>query len=220
MSFILSRRPVANGIMTGQPLRMTAAEPYHHGSLRQTLIDLASDHIAHDGVDSLSVRALARSAGVAHRAAYQHFPDRDALVAAVLAAGYLRLAERCDKAVRPRASWDARLEAVARAYSDFAFDEPQLFIAMTGPRVNSGGAYLDLETALGRAWRHIAEPISAGITSGEITINDKRAAAAIFWGGLQGVLFQAILNRLKLKPAERRTFMRLVAKRLIAGLAA
>lgn len=197
-----------------------AKRAYHHGDLRATLIALAAAQIARDGVDSLSVRALAKEAGVAHRAAYQHFPDKDGLIAAVLTDAYVALAARCAASAAEAKTIDARLEAAARAYAGFAAEAPQLFLAMTGPRINQSGAHKEFEAALAHAWRHIAGPIGEGVETGHFTLKDKRAAAAIFWGGLVGVLSQAALGRLKLKPAEREAFMTLVAQRLIAGLKA
>lgn len=197
-----------------------ARRAYHHGDLRATLIALATAHIAREGVETLSVRALAKEAGVAHRAAYQHFPDKDGLIAAVLTDAYAALAERCAAATADADTVEARLLAAARAYADFAAQSPQLFLAMTGPRVNQSGEHKELEAALARAWRYIAGPIGEGVDAGLFTLADKRAAAAIFWGGLVGVLTQAALGRLKLKAAERAAFVEVVAERLIAGLKA
>jgi AcrR family transcriptional regulator len=197
-----------------------ARRAYHHGDLSATLIALATAHIAREGVDTLSVRALAKEAGVAHRAAYQHFPDKDGLIAAVMTNAYDALAARCAASRADAKTVEARLQAAARAYADFAAEAPQLFLAMTGPRVNQSGAHKELEAAVARAWRYIAGPIGEGVDAGLFTIADKRAAAAIFWGGLVGVLSQAALGRLKLKAAERAAFIEVVASRLIAGLKA
>lgn len=197
-----------------------AKRAYHHGDLRATLIALASAQIAREGVETLSVRALAKEAGVAHRAAYQHFPDKDGLIAAVLTDAYGALAARCAAAAADAKTVEARLQAAARAYADFAAEAPNLFLAMTGPRVNRSGEHKELEAALARAWRAIAGPIGEGVDQGLFTLADKRAAAAIFWGGLVGVLGQTALGRLKLKAAERAAFVEVVASRLIAGLKA
>lgn len=194
--------------------------PYHHGDLHAALIALAEAHIADQGVDRLSLRALARLAGVAHRAAYQHFPDKDGLIAAALAAAYARLDARIAGAVAQAKDPEERLRRVALAYTAFAFDEPNTFLAMAGPRVNRSGAHQDLETAIAACWRHVAEPLSQGVDSHIFSLADKRAAAAIFWCSLSGVLTQAVLGRLKLKAAERASFMETVAERLIAGLKA
>jgi AcrR family transcriptional regulator len=197
---------------------MGKARAYHHGDLRSTLVALADEQIASAGVETISVRALARAAGVAHRAAYQHFPDKDALVAAALAQGYQRLEERLSAVIGKATPPEEQLIAIAKAYADFAHDEPNMFLAMTGPRINQAGGFGELEAALGRNWRLIVGPINEGVDSGVFGVSDKHAAAAIFWGGLQGVITQAVLSRIKLKPAERRDFFDLAARRLAAAL--
>ncbi len=197
-----------------------ATRAYHHGDLRATLIALATAHIAREGVESLSVRALAKDAGVAHRAAYQHFPDKDGLIAAAFAEAYGRLCAKTAKALAAGAAPEAALLAVARAYAAFADEERNMFLAMTGPRINEAGSHKQLEAAIAKAWRHVAGPIGDGVDSGLFKTSDKREAAALFWGGLSGVLTQAALGRLKVKPAERVRFFDDVARRLIAGLKA
>lgn len=215
--FVASRQPIRrlrDAAASGHDERMTSARPYHHGDLKETLIALATDFIAAHGVEDLSVRGLAREAGVAHRAAYQHFADKNALVAAVLARAYDRLSTQLEKpAVKPRTPQE-KLVAVAEIYAAFALDEPNVFLAMTGPRVNEGGEHEALEAALRRAWRHVTEPIAA------LGAPDKRLAAALFWGGLQGVVTQTALGRLKLKPSERAAFFRAIGERLVAAIMA
>ena len=58
---------------------------YHHGDLRTAVLAAAGELIENEGLDSLSVREAARRAGVSHNAPYRHFPDRDALLAALAA---------------------------------------------------------------------------------------------------------------------------------------
>lgn len=198
---------------------MSAANSYHHGDLRAELIRLAAAEIAANGVDALSVRALARDAGVAHRAAYQHFPDKDALIAAALTEAYQRLAARLAK-IDGDGSPPRRLASAGAALVDFATREPQMFLAMTGPRVNRSGAHKDLEKAIAAAWRYITGPIADGVADGTFQLADKTAAAALFWGGLQGVLAQAALGRLKVKASARNAFFDTIINGLIAGLKA
>ncbi len=193
---------------------------YHHGDLSATMVSLATAEIARAGVDALSVRALAKSAGVAHRAAYQHFPDKDGLVAAVFVAAYGRLDAATAAAAVGAAGPEENLLAAARGLARFAAAEPNMFLAMTGPRINRSGVHEELEASIAAAWRRVAGPIGDGVDSGLFKAVDKRAAAALFWGGLVGVLTQAALGRLKVKAAERERFFEEIARRLIAGLKA
>lgn len=199
---------------------MARARSYHHGDLPGTLIRLATAAIAAGGADTVSVRALAREAGVAHRSAYQHFEDREALLAATFAAAHDRVEARLARALSGVAGAEERLVALAVAYAAFAFDEPEMFLAMNGRRVNSDGRFPVLEAAIARTWRFVVGPIRDGVASGAFAIGDTFLAAAIYWGGLQGVIAQAALNRLKLKKSERGAFFRTVGERLVAALKA
>ena len=79
---------IKGGAMT-QP---SAASRYHHGDLRTTLLRAAEAHIALEGTERLSLRALAREAGVSATAPYRHFDDRQALLVALATEGFEELA--------------------------------------------------------------------------------------------------------------------------------
>ncbi|MFJ4870669.1 TetR/AcrR family transcriptional regulator [Streptomyces sp. NPDC088757] len=71
---------------------MTNRSTYHHGDLRQAVLAAALDVIAAEGPGALSLRDLARRAGVSHAAPAHHFKDRTGLLTAVAAEGYDLLA--------------------------------------------------------------------------------------------------------------------------------
>ncbi|MFJ7300325.1 TetR/AcrR family transcriptional regulator [Streptomyces sp. NPDC099088] len=102
---------------------------YHHGDLRAACLRAARELLEEDGSAALSLRAVARKAGVSATAPYRHFADRDALVSAVAAEGYRELATDLAAAHPSPASADD-LAAVAVAYVRFALDHPALFRAM------------------------------------------------------------------------------------------
>jgi AcrR family transcriptional regulator len=79
----------------------------------------------------LSLRAVARRAGVSPAAPYRHYADREALVSAVAAGGYRELAERLVVA-HPSPSTPSELASVATAYVQFALERPGLFRIMFG----------------------------------------------------------------------------------------
>ena len=70
-----------------------AKESYHHGDLRTALLDAALDIIADTGPRGLSIREVARRAGVSHAAPYRHFNDKDDLIVAVVERGFDLLQE-------------------------------------------------------------------------------------------------------------------------------
>jgi AcrR family transcriptional regulator len=107
----------------------TSSSAYHHGDLRAALLRAALELLEESGATELSLRAVARRAGVAASAPYRHYADRDALVSAVAAVGYRDLAESLAKA-HPAPSTPDDLAAVAVAYVQFALQRPALFRVM------------------------------------------------------------------------------------------
>ncbi|MDQ3996358.1 MAG: TetR/AcrR family transcriptional regulator, partial [Gemmatimonadota bacterium] len=67
---------------------------YHHGDLRRALVDAAIPLLRDGGPEALTLRAVARAAGVSQTAPYRHFADRAELVAAVAESGFRRLHAR------------------------------------------------------------------------------------------------------------------------------
>ena len=104
---------------------------YHHGDLRAACVRAAMELLEEGGETALSLRAVARRAGVSPAAPYRHYADREALVSAVAAVGYRELAERL-AAAHPSPSTPEQLARVAVAYVQFALERPALFRIMFG----------------------------------------------------------------------------------------
>jgi AcrR family transcriptional regulator len=111
--------------MTSQP------RPYHHGDLRRALIDAAVETIAVVGPSAMSMRSVARRAGVTHAAATYHFGDKAGLLTAVAAEGYRLLGDELDAARREHTSF---LE-VGVAYVRFAVGHRAHFEIMYRPEL-------------------------------------------------------------------------------------
>ncbi|MBT1098053.1 TetR/AcrR family transcriptional regulator [Streptomyces sp. Tu102] len=106
---------------------------YHHGDLAAACVTAALA-LLEEGVPSsgLSIRAVARRAGVTPAAPYRHYADRDALLSAVATVGYRELAEDLFSAnAKPSSPED--IADVAVAYVKFAARRPALFRVMFGP---------------------------------------------------------------------------------------
>jgi AcrR family transcriptional regulator len=100
--------------------------PYHHGDLRASLLAAAADEIETVGTAQLSLRALARRAGVSHAAPAHHFGDKRGLFTALAAEGFLMLHRRTRAALgRPDA-----LVVAGERYVAFALDHPAHFHVM------------------------------------------------------------------------------------------
>src|SRR4030088_2102693 len=109
----------------------TSKATYHHGDLRAALVRAAIQLLEESGETDLSLRAVARRAGVSPAAPYRHYADREALVSAVAAVGYRELAERL-AAAHPAPATPEQLASVAVAYVQFALEQPALFRMMFG----------------------------------------------------------------------------------------
>jgi AcrR family transcriptional regulator len=111
--------------------------PYHHGDLRAACLRAAIELLEENGASALSVRAVARRAGVSTGAPYRHYADREALISAVSAVGYRELAENL-AAANPSPSSPEDLTDVAVAYVQFALQRPALFRVMFSEPCDEG----------------------------------------------------------------------------------
>ncbi|ANP56482.1 hypothetical protein AVL59_13295 [Streptomyces griseochromogenes] len=103
---------------------------YHHGALRQALIDGAREILAERGHEQFSLNEVARRAGVSTAAPYRHFSGKDELLAAVAEQGYSTLVDSLKRAVADTADARERLLRLAGAYVRFAHEHPDLFVTM------------------------------------------------------------------------------------------
>ena len=104
--------------------------PYHHGNLRAALLECGLVLLATRPADELSLREVARAAGVSANAVYRHFPDKRALMVGLAAEGFRLLGESQRMAAAAVHGGTAGFEATGRAYVRFALANPALFRLM------------------------------------------------------------------------------------------
>jgi AcrR family transcriptional regulator len=112
--------------------------PYHHGNLRDAVLERAAQVIAEHGVEAVSLRALARDLGVSHAAPARHFADRRALLCELAKEGFRRSVSAMN--LGAQAAGDdpvARYRALGRSYVRFACENPAYFRATTHPEVRT-----------------------------------------------------------------------------------
>jgi len=101
---------------------------YHHGDLKNALIEAGIDILAKEGVGGLSLRKVARKAGVSHAAPYAHFADKQALIAAISTSGHEKIYEKIVGIVEQYPDDPLRqFVETAWAYAEFGFEEPDHF---------------------------------------------------------------------------------------------
>lgn len=105
--------------------------PYHHGSLPQALLKAAEVVLRRDGIGALTLRSIAREAGVSHTAPQHHFGDTAGVLSELAATGCLRLTSAIARSARDIRGARARRKAIARATIAFARENPDLVRLMT-----------------------------------------------------------------------------------------
>lgn len=149
--------------------------PYHHGDLRRAILGAALDVIAAEGPAALSLRDLARRAGVSHAAPAHHFKDRTGLLTAIAAEGFGLLAAALKEA--------ADLKDAGVRYVRFAREHPAHFQVMFAPELLRAD---DLELTTGRALATDALRTSvSGVRAEDFGI-DSRLAGVAAWSLAHG----------------------------------
>jgi AcrR family transcriptional regulator len=154
---------------------------YHHGDLRAALVRAAMELLEESGERALSLRAVARRAGVSPAAPYRHYSDREALVSAVATVGYRELAERL-AAAHPSPATPEELADAAIAYVQFALDRPALFRIMFGEPCEGDNDERDAATA---AVTHYVR----AIVERTFPRADVEALATAIWALVHGLAF-------------------------------
>ena len=111
-------------------IQATDARRYHHGDLSRALVDAARRLLESEGQSALSLRAVAREAGVSPAAPYHHFKDKGELLDAVAQEGWILLDQALVKAKAEASDIHAAMSELGVAYVCFAKDNPALYRVM------------------------------------------------------------------------------------------
>ncbi len=165
-----------------------ADRPYHHGDLRSALLASAERTLADRGPAALSLRELAREAGVSHAAPGRHFKDKQALLDALALSGFQRLRSALEQALGSGAGSDteAALLALARAYLGFALSNPALLDLMYA-RKHDTDISEQLATAVGDLLDIVLNAIAEGQATGQIREGDPAAITFTVASALHGL---------------------------------
>lgn len=131
---------------------------YHHGALKEALVDAARSLIAERGPDGFTLLEAARMAGVSPAAPYRHFKDRQDLIIEVARRGFALFADRLETAwAEEGADRDAAFLAMGRAYMAFARQEPGYYGAMFGQGLKTATTESGAGPEAERAFRLLAQ---------------------------------------------------------------
>ena len=169
---------------------MTSKSSYHHGDLKQTLLDAATKLIEEQGIEQLSLRKLAENVGVSRTAAYHHFADKNDLLCAIAALGFSRWRKQADQLIaNKRLSTEGKFRAFVHQYLTFATENANTYDLMFGRAIwkdqNStqelkAVAYpcFDFQVTLTKQWQD----------NGILPANENALRLAqVIWGTLHGI---------------------------------
>jgi len=160
---------------------------YHHGDLKNALIEAGIEILAREGVNGLSLRKVARKAGVSHAAPYAHFADKQALVAAIATDGHTKIHARF-VAIMERYPNDPlrQLVETAWAYVEFGFEEPDHFRITFSGVVEKERDYPALVEMTARNFGLLHALVVRCQAAGILDSSEPDLAAVGLWGLIHG----------------------------------
>jgi len=134
---------------------------FHHPSLAAEVLDVARAALERDGASGLSLRAVAKSAGVYPTAISHHYGDREGLLAAVATRGFVELNRALEEARAPNAARSVR--GMLKAYLSFAAAHPRLFVVMFSPWSAVERRHPQLDAAGGQAFSLLRDQVASWV---------------------------------------------------------
>ncbi len=165
------------------------------------ILEKATFLLAKHGYQALSMRTIAKEAGISQAAIYRHYADKSALVDAVVAQGYESLLKLVEEmaAASARGTEPETLKSFIPAYIEFAFQRPCLFAAILLHDLGPSGIKIeafDPGTAFKRkTFTILRDLISRGMESGTIAQADPELTAQAFWMALFGLAARLVIER-------------------------
>jgi AcrR family transcriptional regulator len=197
------RRPASVASRAAQPKRSARtggsgeATPYHHGALREALLKAAETVLRRDGLAGLTLRAVAREAGVSHAAPTHHFGDLTGLLSELAAIGFQRFGAAMQAAVAAAPPAEKGL-ASARAYVAYAEANPGMYgLMFRNERLDY--ARPSLHEAAEASFKGLARSVGAGhegeITEGRLSL-DEAGRIVHAWSMVHGYTMLLLDGRL------------------------
>jgi AcrR family transcriptional regulator len=181
-------------------------DQYHHGDLKNALIQAGIDILAADGLPALTLRSVARKAGVSHAAPYAHFAHKQALIAAISTAGYHRLYERLSAAAtRFEQAPLQRLIETSWAYMSFALDHTAHFKITFSAIVEKAGDYPDFIDISRRNLELVEEIVKDCQDAGVLAPGPSDTLAVTVWALVHGLVSLVLEQQVPGSVLERQT---------------
>jgi AcrR family transcriptional regulator len=197
--------------------------PYHHGHLREALVESALATARLEGPDAVILRAVTRDAGVSPNAAYRHFADRDQLIEVIASRCRENLAELIETRLAEMSvgsdpvvtAWE-RLRVAGRAYVEFAVTEPGWFRTAFG---FSRSTELPTASSQRNPFTLLNNTLDELVAVGALSVERRAGAEYAAWSGVHGIATLLVDGPLRgLPSAERAPIVSKVIDVIVAGL--
>ena len=186
-------------------------DSYHHGDLKNALIKAGLEILSKEGVSGLSLRKVARKAGVSHSAPYAHFADKQALIAAISTEGYHLLYEKMQQIQKEFADDPSRqLVEVAWAYVRFAQTDPAQFKVTFSNAVAREKDFPALIEMTGKCFNQVVNIVEACQESDILAPSPPDTMAVGVWSVVHGFASLLIEGQISHLVLERTTVEKLL----------
>lgn len=159
---------------------------YHHGNLRQTLLDATLELIDEQGVDGFTLREVARRADVSHAAPYHHFSDRATLVAALVEQSFDQLNTAMREAADTTSDPRERLTRLGTTYVLWAWRNPARFRVMWRPELRRCEDEAQVEAAADDSYRILQDTLKRALPPARRTEAEIDGACLTAWSAVHG----------------------------------
>ena len=171
---------------------------YHHGNLKTELLLCAEQMLVELGVEGISLRGVAKAAGVSHTAPYRHFKDKQTLLAEIGVLGFARLEQGViDTVLNYPGEYEKQLEETGVHYTTTAIESPEVFHLMFGQWCNKSLLPESYKTAKSTAFETFRGMIQQGIEAEHFVQMPSLDLAVMLWSLMHGLASLAIDQQLE-----------------------
>jgi AcrR family transcriptional regulator len=186
-------------------------------SVKEKVLQVSVQLLGEEGLGGLSMREVARRAGISHQAPYHYFRDRAAILAELVERGFTMLAERMEAASEHGTPLE-RLEGAGRAYVNLALEQPVYFRLMFRPELTDHGRFPSTTEAGARAF-NVLEALVEKHADAELPAAQRHALVSMHWAlvhGLSVLLLDGQLGAKLSSSAQRRSHAELVLRLFVS----
>jgi len=199
----------------------TSTDCYHHGDLKNALLDAGERLLVEKGVTAISLRDVARSAGVSHTAPYRHFSNKAALLRELARRGFEELNRELDNAgVRNLPGPEQQLVEISVTYVAFALANHEKLRLMFGGVVDAGDdpGFLQAARVVNEL---LVEVINTGTVLGVFRERDATELALVVWTAMHGLatlLIAGCIDTGQRGTVQRGELVRCISRNIIYGI--